>query len=69
MGAGTIELAVCAVTVDGQELLASAGDDETVRIWDPRSGICVVAVPTHHPVRAVVSVADTLAIGLRLASS
>ncbi len=29
--------AVCAVRVDGQDLLASCGED-TVRIWDPRSG-------------------------------
>ncbi len=30
--------AVCAVTVDGQDLLASGGDDGTVRIWDPATG-------------------------------
>ena len=30
--------AVCAVTVDGRQLLASAGDDQTVRIWDPVTG-------------------------------
>ena len=30
--------AVCAVRVAGQDLLASAGDDVTVRIWDPVTG-------------------------------
>ena len=30
--------AVCAFTVNGRDLLASAGDDETVRIWDPATG-------------------------------
>ncbi|GFJ93162.1 trypsin-like peptidase domain-containing protein [Phytohabitans rumicis] len=30
--------AVCAVTTDGRSLLASAGDDGTVRVWDPATG-------------------------------
>ncbi len=31
-------IAVCAVTADGRQLLASGGYDGTVRIWDPASG-------------------------------
>jgi WD40 repeat protein len=29
---------VCAITVNGQDLLVSACDDGTVRIWDPAAG-------------------------------
>ncbi|MGH3614999.1 MAG: trypsin-like peptidase domain-containing protein [Pseudonocardia sp.] len=29
---------VCPIRVEGRELLASAGDDHTVRIWDPATG-------------------------------
>ena len=29
---------MCPVTVAGEDLLASAGSDGTVRIWDPRTG-------------------------------
>lgn len=30
--------AVCAVSVSGRTLLASPGDDGTVRLWDPTTG-------------------------------
>lgn len=31
--------------MDGRELLASAGNDATVRIWDPATGLLVIAIP------------------------
>ncbi|MDS0148442.1 trypsin-like peptidase domain-containing protein, partial [Amycolatopsis sp. CM201R] len=38
---------VCAVRVDGRDLLASASDDETVRIWDPTTGTEVHRLTGH----------------------
>ena len=55
---------VCPITVAGQEMLASAGDDGTVRIWDPATGTCLLTIPTHYPPQATAWVAGSLAIGL-----
>jgi WD40 repeat protein len=55
---------VCAVSVDGQSLLASAGADGTIGIWDPRTGVCVLTVPTYRTASAIAGVAESLAIGL-----
>ena len=40
---------VCAVTVAGRELLASGGDDGTVRIWDPATGAQHAVLEGHRP--------------------
>ena len=55
---------MCPVTVAGQPLLASASGDRTVRIWDPATGTCTLAVPIHHAGRAIVAIDGLLAIGL-----
>ena len=57
---------VCPVTVAGRQLLASGGDDRTVRIWDPQIGASLLTVPTHYAALAVVQVGESLTIGLRL---
>jgi WD40 repeat protein len=49
------------VIVDGRQLLASASDDATVRIWDPATGAQRAVLEGHHGiVRGVcaVTVAD-----------
>jgi len=39
---------VCPVTVAGQALLASASDDQTVRIWDPATGQQTAVLEGHQ---------------------
>jgi hypothetical protein len=45
------------VEVDGQDLLASASDDETVRLWDPATG------QEHHRMRVPTSALSIAAHG------
>lgn len=56
--------AVCAVSVDGRDLLASGGVDATVRVCDPSSRDCIATVPTHHTALGVTAMGGSLAVGL-----
>ena len=52
-------LGVCAVRVDGRELLASASDDGTVRIWDPGTARPLHVIPVHYEALGLTSFADS----------
>jgi len=59
--------AVCPVTVAGRQLLASAGDDQTVRIWDPQTGEQRAVLQGHQKV--VNAVCPVMADGRQLLAS
>ena len=40
--------ALCAVTFDGHEVLASGSDDQTVRLWDPSTGEQLTTLRGHQ---------------------
>jgi WD40 repeat protein len=59
--------AVCPVTVEGRQLLASAGDDRTIRIWDPQTGKQHTTLEGH--LRGVKAVCPVTVEGRQLLAS
>jgi len=56
--------AVGCVTVGTRTFPVSGGRDKTVRLWDPRTGSCLLTMPTHHRIQDVAGVSGSLAITL-----
>lgn len=51
--------------VGDRDLLASAGNDRTVRLWDPATGQALRVIPVHHEALGLASFGDSrLVIGL-----
>jgi WD40 repeat protein len=46
--------AICAVETDDRVLIATGGQDRTVRLWDAATGQLGLVVPMHHRVAALV---------------
>ena len=55
---------LCAVTIEGRPLLASASIDRTLRLWEVDTGLCLMSIPIHHIPTAIVQVSDLIAVGL-----
>jgi hypothetical protein len=50
--------------VGGRELLASAGADRTVRVWDPEAGLPLVKIPVYAAAASLTSIDNTIVIGM-----
>jgi hypothetical protein len=51
--------------LDGRSLLVSAGDNRTVRIWEPATGTAGLIIPVHHEGLALAWFpSQTLIVGL-----
>lgn len=56
--------AVCSFSIRNRCLLASAGGDGVVRIWDIASRASILAIPVHYSATSMIWADDSLFIGL-----
>jgi WD40 repeat protein len=61
--AGWVAAVAFTLAPSGTLLLVSGGGDNTVRLWDPRSGACLLVLPRLSPVRSLATSGLLLAIG------
>lgn len=57
---------MCAANLMGHQVLVSASDDGTIRLWDPDDDWELLSlIPVHHPAKAVEFIGpDVLVVGL-----
>jgi WD40 repeat protein len=55
---------VCTMPAADGDLLVSAGDDRTVRVWDPATGLAVQSISVHHKALSCRWVRGMVVIGL-----
>jgi WD40 repeat protein len=56
--------AVCSFSIRNRDLLASASDDKTVRVWNPASNTSILTIPVSYSATSMTWVNDSLVIGL-----
>jgi WD40 repeat protein len=55
---------VSALSLADRQVLASVGQDRSVKIWNPISGTCMLSIPIYHSPYACVVLAETLGLGV-----
>lgn len=58
-----INAAIC-MEIDGTPTAVTAGSDQTVRIWNLRTGACLDVIPTGTALAVALSATDDLVVGI-----